>query len=716
MKINWLVQFSLSTILFFNVQHSLAQKKNFTFEDIETGRKTTFQPPDIQSRQWIAGSDDAVFVKNDTLYSVNSNTGNVNRVFTIGEVNYILNGLKLSKVDEMPVVQFVSKDQLYFTLTGNEFLFYDLKNKHKKLVKLPSNAEEISYNSELELFVFTIDNNLYYQQDELMVEITRDTNQWVVNGKAVHRVEFGIEEGYYWSPDKTKIAYYKNDQRSVSRYPLVETNNEYAKVNMIPYPMAGMKSEEVSVWVYSFEDRNSVELEIGGNPEQYLTNITWNLNGDKIYIQQLNRSQDTMKIKVYDATSGRFKKEIYQEVDKRYVEPQHHLLFFNHENDFYYLSRKDGYFHVYRYLSGKGKMKQVTSGNWEVLENLGVDKEQRFLYFIATKESAMEQHLYRLELKNGKYTKLTNEPGVHEVILNGDKSKFIDEFSNTETSRKISVVNIEEKKNVVLVEPVDLLSKYHISEPEYGTLKAADNKTDLNYRLVKPLNMEEGKKYPVIVYVYGGSHVQLLRNEWAGRVWFWQQYMAQQGFATFILDCRGSSNRGKDFEDVVHRKNGIPQLADQMKGVEFLQSLTYVDTSRIGVHGWSFGGYMTMQMMLKENDIFKVGVAGGPVTNWEYYEVMYGERYMDTPGKNPEGYKETNLANYVDQLKGKLLIIHGAQDPVVLMQHTMQFVRACIESNKRPDLFIYPTHEHNVSGKDREHLVEMISKYFMEHL
>ena len=417
------------------------------------------------------------------------------------------------------------------------------------------------------------------------------------------------------------------------------------------------------------------------------------------------------------------------------MEPQQPILFLPWDSSkFIYQSQRDGYNHLYlmdtktrmypethsapaggTYRQGC-KVKQLTQGDWLVREVLGFNEKKKEVIFTATKESPLQSNIYKVNVNNGKLTAVGNSEGVHRPLLSASGGYLIDRYSTPRIPRNIDIVSTQNSKAVNLLTATNPYEGFEMPSIEVGTIKAADGKTDLYYRLIKPAGFDPAKKYPAIVYVYGGPHAQMVTNGWMNDARGWDIYMANKGYIMFSLDNRGSSNRGLEFENTTFRQLGIEEGKDQVKGVEFLKSQPYVDGERIGVHGWSFGGHMTTALMLRYPEIFKVGVAGGPVIDWGYYEIMYGERYMDTPQSNPEGYKQTNLRNLAGNLKGHLLIIHDDHDDTCVPQHTLSFMKACVDARTYPDLFIYPTHKHNVLGRDRVHLHEKITRYFEDYL
>lgn len=536
----------------------------------------------------------------------------------------------------------------------------------------------------------------------------------------------------------------------VTQYPLVDITARVGEVNNIRYPMAGMTSHKVQVGIYNPANGKTVYLNTGDPTDRYFTNIAWAPDEKTLFLIELNRDQNHSKLCQYDAASGELMQVLIEEMHPKYVEPQNPILFLPWDsNKFIYQSQCDGYNHLYLYdleqlhaiqpqkltkgeveklwktieKAGKGKTPagvagiQLTSGKWLVQSILGFNAKKKEVIIAATKESPLQSNLYKVSIANGKLTPIDNGLGVHNAQLSASGAYLLDNWSAPDVPRAINIASTANGKETVrLLTAANPFEGFKMPSVETGTLKAADGKTDLYYRLIKPADFDPTKKYPAIVYVYGGPHAQLIVNNWNYAARGWDLYMANKGYILFTVDNRGSSNRGLEFENCTFRHLGIEEGKDQVKGVEFLQSLPYVDGNRIGVHGWSFGGHMTTALMLRYPDLFKVGVAGGPVIDWGYYEVMYGERYMDTPQTNPEGYKQCNLKNLAPNLKGHLMIIHDDHDDTCVPQHTLSFMKACVDARTYPDLFIYPGHKHNVLGRDRVHLHEKITRYFEDYL
>lgn len=541
----------------------------------------------------------------------------------------------------------------------------------------------------------------------------------IVLGESVHRNEFGINGGLFWSPEESRLAFYRMDQSMVVDYPLVNTKAREAEVRNIKYPMAGMKSHEVTVGVWDTHKEKLIYLDTRRDTsvherEMYLTNIAWSPDEKYIFIAKINREQNHMWLEQYDAITGAFVKVLFEETNPRYVEPCEPMVFTPKGDQFLWFSMRDGYKHLYLYNLDGSLVKQVTKGEYEVEGFVKFDKKGENIVIYANKDNLAGSAAYKVNIKKGTMTALTPTEGTHFVVV-GEKM-LVDVWSSVNTPAQADIRDMNGKLVKTLYVSENPLKEYAMPEVKLGTIKAADGKTDLYYRLITPPNMEQGKKYPTLVYVYGGPHSQLVTDSWLGGGNLYFMFLAQQGYVVYTLDNRGTDNRGFEFESCTHRHLGEIEMADQMEGVKFLKSLPYVDQDRMGVEGWSFGGFMTITMKLAHPEVFKVGCAGGPVIDWKWYEIMYGERYMDTPQENPEGYEANSLLNKAKDLEGRLLVIHGAEDNTVVWQHSLEFIERCINNLKQVDYFVYPHHEHNVRGRERTHLYNKMFQYYEDFL
>ena len=547
--------------------------------------------------------------------------------------------------------------------------------------------------------------------------VTADEDKNIVNGQVVSRNDFGITGGIFWSPDGKKLGFYRKDESQVTNFPLLDINTRTGELKEIKYPMAGMKSELVSLGVYDIASAKTTFLDANDfGREQYLTGITWSPESDMVYVQVLNRGQNHMRLNKYDASTGKLIATLFEEKSNTYVEPQSGLVFLaNNPKQFIYsTNNRDGFMNLYLHDVNGKLIRRLTDVDADV-EFVAVDPAGKYVYYLSSEISPVEKQLFRVEVKSGKKNRLTMEEGWHNITMSGDCAYFVDNYSSIKVPRNVDLT-MNSGKVVRRLQEVENPNKdYNFGEITLGKIKADDG-SDLYYRLIKPMDFDPNKKYPVIHYVYGGPHSQLVTNTWNASLRMWEMYMAQHGYVVFVIDNHGTPNRGKAFEDIIHRQCGQVEMKDQVKGIEWLKSFPWVDANRIGVHGWSYGGFMTISLITNYPDIYKVAVAGGPVIDWKWYEVMYGERYMDTPQENPEGYAKTSLIAKAKDLKGKLLICQGAVDPVVVWEQSLSFIRECIKNNVQVDYFPYPCAEHNVMGRDRIHLMQKVTNYFEDYL
>lgn len=692
----------------------IAQDNLLTIEDVSYMNRELF-PARMAQLQWIGNTDNYAYAKDNALYKVTAKKGTETLLIDLDMLNTGLHNNGFDSIKRLPSLNFFDDNSCHFSVKGSYFSYDFSKHQLKKINEIPEDAENVVFHEKSSNVAYTIKNNLFCAVNGKSFQVTGDENPGIVNGQTVHRNEFGISGGIFWSPDGSKLAYYRKDETMVTDYPLVDVKKRVAEVENTKYPMAGMTSEEVTLGVYDLKKEVTIFMKTEGPKDQYLTAVTWGPTGENIYIGVLNRDQNDLSLNQYDVTTGDLQKTLFKETHPKYVEPENPLYFNpNKTDEFIWVSEKDGYNHLYLYNTSGEQLKQLTQGKWVVTDFDGFFGEE-LIYFTGTKESPLEQNIFALNLKDGAITRISPDHGTHSAIVSKKGKFIIDIFSSTDVSREYKLISNKGKEIRIIQEDSQPLKDYKLGEMEIFTLKATDG-TDLYCRLIKPIDFDPDKKYPTLVYVYGGPHAQLVTDSWLGGAGLFLNYMAEQGFVVFTIDNRGSANRGRDFEQAVFRNLGELEMSDQMVGVEYLKSLPFVDADRLGVDGWSYGGFMTTSLMVREPGVFKVGVAGGPVIDWQYYEVMYGERYMDTPETNPDGYKNANLLNYVDNLEGKLLLIHGTSDPTVVWQHSLLFVQEAISKGKLMDYFVYPGHGHGVRGTDRVHLNKMIATYFIENL
>ena len=738
------IKYLYSLLFLFTLQlpMSAQEKKLFTLEDLNYGGNNYRNL--IPENKWYAWwGDELVRTDVEECFLVDKKTGKETRLFTLDEVNKWLNSDDMYYVRMLYTASFPYPDQPVVTL-GNRKSFLLLNFKTHEIVWQDSisGQEANDWNSKSKATAYVEDNQLYVVDGQgHKRQLTTDGSRSVVYGSAVHRNEFGIDKGTFWSPDGQRLAFYCMDQSMVADYPQVNIYPREATYEPDKYPMAGTNAHVVTVGVYDINTNKTVYLKtpngsvsgdsVADTRPVYFTNIAWSPDAKTVYMFELNRDQNDCRLVSYDATTGERLAELYRETSDKYVEPIHPIQFLPWDTDkFVMQSQRDGYNHLYIYNKVGKLIRQLTSGPWVVLNVLGFNEKQKSIIFESNQYHPLHRQIYSVNVNNGKMTQLTVDDGVHRGELSASGNFLLDRHSAPTQPRNISVIDVSSSKlkasgnhnsplsivNCQLLQASDPWDGYQQPIFECGSIKAADGNTDLYYRMVKPCDFEPAKKYPTVVYVYGGPHAHNVEASWHWASRSWETYMAQKGYILFILDNRGSENRGRDFEQATFRQLGQVEMQDQMKGVDYLRTLPYVDTDRLGVHGWSFGGFMTISLMLNYPDVFKVGVAGGPVIDWKWYEVMYGERYMDTPQQNPEGYEKSSLINKAGNLKGRLQIITGYNDNIVVPQQCLSFLDACIKAGTQPDFFAYPGEEHNMRGHASVHLHERITQYFEDYL
>lgn len=698
--------------------HLRAQSNNklLTFKDAAYQNASLF-PKRLYNISWRSNSQAYVqMTKKGFEQSRVDSKLNADLLFDLEGLNKILEANSMEAMERLPYIQ---------KWDGNAFITQQAKqmlkiNIEAKTVEVLNSWETPIANAAFSVkydLAFTRKNNLYLVQAGKETAVTADAeDSHIVNGATVHRNEFGITKGIYWSPKGNYLAYYRKDESMVGDYPLVDIEAREAALQSVKYPMAGMTNEVVKLQIYNLKTGSTVQVQTGDSIDQYLTSVSWGPNEEYIYIGILNRAQNHLWMRQYRATDGSFVKTLFEESATTWVEPEYSLYFLpNDAHRFVWLSERDGWMHAYLYNTQGQIISQLTAGEWQINELLGFDLEGKRMYFSATKESPLQKHIYSVAIKGSKVQKLSGAHGTHNAIFSPDMHYFIDSYSSTDMARAYELRSQKGKKISTLLEDVNPLKDYKLGEMTMGIIDNEEG-TPLHYRLIKPIDFDSSKSYPVFFYLYGGPHAQLVTDSWMGGASMFMQLMAQKGYIVFTLDNRGTPNRGFAFENAIHRHLGELEVKDQMAGVDYLLSLPYVDADRLGIQGWSFGGFMTINMMLSEPGLFKAGVAGGPVIDWKWYEIMYGERYMDTPEENPEGYKQSSLLNRAKNLEDHLLIIQGAMDATVVWQHSQSFIRQCIKDGVQVDYFIYPKAEHNVHGIDRAHLFEKMYNYLNLHL
>lgn len=687
---------------------SFSQKKELTLKDAVMQQWRSFRPDYVNNFQWIPGTDSYSYLSKNwqTLYLSSVDSEKEMEALTIQQFNESMKTQFYGFMD----LKWLNKDQFILT-DGKVYVKYAPITKTGEILqKLPDAAENATPHYASNSIAYTIENDLYLNGKA----ITKNKNKNIVSGQSIARNEFGISNGIFWSEKGNVLAFYQKNEANVHDYPLLNIDETPGQLVSIKYPMAGQASEQPKIGIYNVKKNKTIFISPKGATDDYFTNLSITPDEKYLIVAEVNRDQNHMWLNVYEVKSGKFVKTLLDEKNDKWVEPEHPAYYTGHGNDFLWLSEKDGFTNIYLVdFEGADKTLQLTKHSFVVKDILSLSPDKKYIYYSATGENPTNTLIYRTDF-SGNSELLTKENGTHSFQLSENGAYWYDAFSSLTVPNKTLIWTSNGKMAKGLGTAKDKLEDYNIGTTEIGKIKGNDG-SDLYYRMIKPANFDPSRKYPVMVYVYGGPHAQMVTNSWLAGANLWMHWMANQGYIVFTLDNRGSAERGFAFESQIHRQLGTVEMEDQLTGVNFLKSLPYIDANHMAVHGWSFGGFMTTSLMLRNPGVFTTGVAGGPVTDWKYYEIMYGERYMDRPEQNPKGYDQASLLNYASNLKGKLLLIHGTVDDVVVLQHNYALVKKFVEAEKQMDFFPYPMHKHNVSGKDRVHLIEKILTYILEN-
>jgi dipeptidyl-peptidase 4 len=569
------------------------------------------------------------------------------------------------------------------------------------------------------------------------VSFVRDHNLWLVcvaDGKEravtqggteeirkgeldwVYPEELDIKTAYWWAPDSSAVAYLEMDERKVTQYPLVDFSSPTGEAEMERYPVAGGANPIVRVFVVSLSGGEPRAMDTGAETDIYIPRVNWLTDSKQLAIQRLNRAQTRLDLLIVDTATGKTR-TVLTENDSNWINLSDDLEFLKDGKRFLWSSERSGYRHLYLFdVEGK-QLAQLTKGNWEVSAVDAVDETKGFVYFTATENSPLERQLYRVGLDGTGFARLTKDAGTHAAIFAPNATAFYDTYSNAATPQRQDLCRADGSRIAAINEnKVAELGDYHLSPMEFLTVKSRDG-VSLNASIVKPPDFNPQKKYPVLVHTYGGPHAQVVRNGWGGANFLWHQLMAQKGYIIFSLDNRGSAGRGHAFETPLHFRIGAQELSDQRDGVQYLKSLPYVDPNRIGIWGWSYGGHMTLHAMFEAGEDFKAGFAGGPVTDWRYYDTIYTERYLGLPQKNEKGYQDSSPVKYAAQLKGKLLIAHGTGDDNVHYANTLSVINDLIEAGKYAEVLAFPGRGHGASDPPaRRVLMQRVTQFFLDNL
>lgn len=713
----------------------LAQEKPANIKLEEIWKQYKFLPKSIQGINSLSNGVNYTSLKNGSLVVYDYQTGDsVNTLLYADKL--IPQGkekpIKLSSFsingDETKFLIPTQTESIYRHSSKSVFYVWDTKNE--KLTQLSTEKQRLAdFSPKGNNIAFVRENNIFITNLSTNTEkqITSDgqTNH-IINGTCdwVYEEEFGFTKGFYWSPEGTKIAYYRFDESKVKEYDLTFYGELYPEEYKYKYPKAGEDNSIVEIYVYDLLTGKTTKMDIGSETDQYIPRIKWTNDDNTLAIQRLNRLQNHLDVLLLNATNGE-NETIYSEDNDYYIDITDNLTFINNNKQFIISSEKDGYNHIYLYNIDGSLNKQLSSGNWDVTEVYGYDENKKRVFYQSAESSPLNRDLYFITLK-GKKTKISEKEGTNTADFSNNFKYFIGNNSSTSTPPYISV-NTSTGKLVRVLEDnksfSERLKKYNLSEKEFFTISSPEftlpdsSVVELNAWRILPPNFDENKKYPVLLTIYGGPGSQEVTNSWGYFNYFWYQMLAQNGIIVISVDNRGTGARGEAFKKMTYKELGKYETVDYIETAKYMGNLPYVDKDKIAIFGWSYGGFMASNALFQGADYFNTAIAVAPVTNWRYYDNIYTERFMVKPQDNADGYDKNSPINHVDKLKGNYLLIHGSTDDNVHFQNTMDLISALVAADKQFDLMVYPNKNHGIyGGNTRYHLFNKMTNFLYEHL
>jgi dipeptidyl-peptidase-4 len=716
------------------VAASFAQdgKKEFTSAEIFTANK--FKDETLKKVHWARDSQSFFYNERDTAADT---TKFMRYQVASGRRELVLPANELVKDNSEMNFKFThniwspDEKQLLFTgtltarqtKTGGNFYLADVKTKRlRQLTNTTQQQVNVNFSPDGKFIAFVRNNNLVLMNLETGEEksLTHDGQPHVLNGHFdwVYEEEFSIIEGWQWSPDSRHIGYWQIDERRVPEFDIALYDSLHLNWNRMRYPKAGDPNSMVKIGVVNVKTGQNIWMDIGSDDDIYIARINWLPASDKLSIQRLNRLQNKLELLIGDITTGKTD-VVFTDTDEKYLEVHDNLMFLKTAPQFLWTSERDGFNHIYLYTLNGQLVKQLTKGEWDVSEILGVDEKNRLVYFMASEVSPLENHLYSIDLNGKNFQRVTQTPGWHSIKFAPDFSTYLDTYSQINVPPKIGLFNNRgELKNIIVDNRQEILNEYQMSRFEFLMFEPSDG-IRLNGYMLKPADFDATKKYPVLMYVYGGPGSQTVQNRWGGNRGLWFQMLAQKGYIVASVDNRGTGARGAAFKKVTYKNMGTWETHDQIEAARYLGTLTYIDKDRIGIFGWSYGGFMASLCLFKGHDVFKTAIAVAPVTHWKFYDSIYTERYMQTPQLNPSGYEQTAPLAFAKLLTGNFLLIHGTADDNVHFQNSVALVNELIAHNKQFQTMFYPGRYHGikeVAKNTQEHIYTLMADFILEKL
>jgi len=716
--------YSLSLIVFL-LNSGLAQEsRSITLDDVYRSRK--FSPRMLYGLNSMNDGLHYTVQNRSTLVKYSYKTGEMVEVlFDAGNFSEIesFSGYSFNETENKILLE-TDQERIYRHSYLANYYVYDMANK--SLIPVSKNGRQQlgTFSPDGSYVAFVRDNNLFIRElsKEAERQLTFDgVRNEVINGAPdwVYEEEFGFSQGFHWSPDGARIAFYRFDEREVAEFHMTMFGPLYPESYKFKYPKAGEQNSLVSIHVYELASGQISRMDTGEKSDQYIPRIKWTRDPQVVSILRLNRLQNQLDVLHANALTGK-SELVYSETNKYYIsEASDNTVTYLPDGESFILnSEKDGYFHLYHYNFITGRMQPITSGNYDIASFLGFDEKQERLYYTSYEESPIQRQVYSIKLDGTKKQKLSTQAGSNRASFSTTFKYYILNHSTANTPPYITLHNQKGKLIRVLEDNEDLketVKEYGYSKTEFLIVPTQSGQK-LNAWMIKPADFDPAKEYPLFVYVYGGPESQNVSDSW-GRRGAWFQMLVQQGYVVACVDNRGTNGRGEEFRKATYMRLGELETIDQVEAAQWFASQDYIDEERIGIFGWSYGGYMTGLCLTKGKGTFKMGIAVAPVTTWRYYDTVYTERFMRTPQENPHGYDNNSPINFADGLQGKFLLIHGTGDDNVHYQNSMDFVEALVQANKQFEMQFYPNKNHGIYGGNTSyHLYSRMTDFILENL
>ncbi len=677
----------------------------------------SLHPETLAQIQWRKNTNYFTFVRNDTLLQRNATLSKALPLITRRELNRLLNKHHIKMVAQFPEIEWISYRKFYF-IVHNYYIKCDISSKTiETIIDIPTDASHIKIWHKYPRIAYIKDNNIYIAtQNKNNIQITRDTSTHIINGALPYKGAFNNVKRLKWSPDGKYLAFFRINKTNAAKLPVLRTNSTNPSVRYKKGSKVGDPISKVSIGVFHFDSKRTVLLKTGNSKTDLVTKFYWSPDSKSLFVCEMNRKQDLLQLNQYEIITGRRTRLLFSESNNKYIPPDYEMAFLrSNQNQFVWRSYKNDYSHLYIYNKNGLKIKQLTQGNWNVTDFIKSYTKDTYLFFLATKASPVERHLYRINKESGNLTRITQDTGTHNPLVSPSGAFVIDKYSNISTPQNISIIDSSGTVLQTIFSADNPLKDYDIGKVEISKFQGEDG-TDFYYRLIKPSGFSKDGRYPALVHAHKGPGRQMVQNKWLGGASLWDMYMSQGGYVIFTMDNYGSANRGLEFEQRIYKKLGMIETRNQRDGVDFLYDLPYVENDRIGVFGYGFGGYMSTLLMLRYPDVYRVGVAGAPVLNWKYADAIFTERYMGTPETNPQGYDRTNLLNYTDNLRGRLLIMQGLTDKRSSWNQSLRFIEKCIQNQRLVDMFMFPNQNHTITGENNLYFMKKVTQYFEDYL